>query len=146
MEAEPKAARRFPRQTQARASIGKADRAASLFYSRAIPGLAQPGHLWYESSSVSRSSVPKAESFTTSCLSFEEHMLAYPAIDPVAVSLGPVRLHWYGLMSVIAFLLAWLLGRYRASRPGSWRRWSCGTRWWRWRTRCMTMRIYKKDA
>ena len=46
-------------------------------------------------------------------------MLAYPAIDPVAVSLGPVRLHWYGLMYVIAFLLAWLLGRYRASRPGS---------------------------
>lgn len=46
-------------------------------------------------------------------------MLAYPAIDPVAVSFGPVRLHWYGLMYVIAFLLAWLLGRYRASRPGS---------------------------
>lgn len=49
----------------------------------------------------------------------EERMLAYPAIDPVAVSFGPVRLHWYGLMYVIAFLLAWLLGRYRASRPGS---------------------------
>lgn len=46
-------------------------------------------------------------------------MLAYPAIDPVALSIGPVRLHWYGLMYVIAFFLAWLLGRYRASRPGS---------------------------
>lgn len=46
-------------------------------------------------------------------------MLAYPAIDPVAISIGPVRLHWYGLMYVIAFFLAWLLGRYRASRPGS---------------------------
>ena len=43
------------------------------------------------------------------------NMLAYPAIDPVALSIGPVRLHWYGLMYVIAFFLAWLLGRYRAS-------------------------------
>lgn len=46
-------------------------------------------------------------------------MLPYPAIDPVAVSLGPVRLHWYGVMYIAAFLVAWLLGRYRASRPGS---------------------------
>ena len=46
-------------------------------------------------------------------------MLSYPAIDPVAVSLGPVRLHWYGVMYIAAFLVAWLLGRCRAARPGS---------------------------
>ena len=46
-------------------------------------------------------------------------MLAYPAIDPVAVSLGPVRLHWYGLMYVIAFLLAWLKRKDRAEQDPS---------------------------
>ena len=46
-------------------------------------------------------------------------MLPYPALDPVAVSFGPVRLHWYGVMYIAAFLAAWLLGRCRAARPGS---------------------------
>ena len=46
-------------------------------------------------------------------------MLSYPAIDPVAISLGPVHLHWYGVMYIMAFLTAWLLGRCRASRTGS---------------------------
>lgn len=46
-------------------------------------------------------------------------MLPYPSIDPVAVAVGPLRLHWYGVMYIAAFLAAWLLGRYRASRPGS---------------------------
>ncbi len=46
-------------------------------------------------------------------------MLPYPHIDPVALSIGPLRLHWYGLMYIAAFLMGWLLGRYRASRPGS---------------------------
>jgi len=46
-------------------------------------------------------------------------MLNYPSIDPVAVAIGPVRLHWYGLMYVVAFFCGWLLGRWRASRPGS---------------------------
>ena len=27
-------------------------------------------------------------------------MLAYPQIDPVALALGPLKIHWYGLMSV----------------------------------------------
>ena len=45
--------------------------------------------------------------------------MPYPAIDPVAVSFGPVRLHWYGVMYIAAFLAAWLLGRCRAARPGS---------------------------
>ncbi len=35
------------------------------------------------------------------------------AIDPVALALGPVKLHWYGLMYVLAFALAWWLGRQR---------------------------------
>ncbi|GHC18735.1 prolipoprotein diacylglyceryl transferase [Aidingimonas halophila] len=45
-------------------------------------------------------------------------MLSYPNIDPVAISLGPLAIHWYGLMYVIGFVAAWLLGRHRAERIG----------------------------
>ena len=45
--------------------------------------------------------------------------MQYPNIDPVALSIGPVQLHWYGLMYVFAFAVGWLLGRWRASRPWS---------------------------
>lgn len=46
-------------------------------------------------------------------------MLSYPQIDPIAFSLGPLQVHWYGLMYILAFATAWLLGRYRAGKPGS---------------------------
>ncbi len=36
-------------------------------------------------------------------------MLTYPDIDPVAIALGPVRIHWYGLMYVLGFAAAWWL-------------------------------------
>ncbi|MDR9438722.1 MAG: prolipoprotein diacylglyceryl transferase [Halomonas sp.] len=41
-------------------------------------------------------------------------MIPYPQIDPVAFSLGPVQLHWYGLMYVVGLTAAWWLGRRRA--------------------------------
>lgn len=44
--------------------------------------------------------------------------LPYPDIDP-AIHLGPLTIHWYGLMYAIGILLAWALGTYRAKRPGS---------------------------
>jgi phosphatidylglycerol:prolipoprotein diacylglycerol transferase len=34
-------------------------------------------------------------------------------IDPIAFSLGPVKVHWYGLMYLAAFASAWWLGRLR---------------------------------
>jgi len=46
-------------------------------------------------------------------------MLMYPEIDPVAIGLGPIQVHWYGLMYLIGFLGGWWLGRVRAGRPGS---------------------------
>jgi phosphatidylglycerol:prolipoprotein diacylglycerol transferase len=52
-------------------------------------------------------------------------MLTYPHINPIAISIGPVfgigplRVHWYGIMYLIGFVAAWLLARYRARRPGS---------------------------
>lgn len=46
-------------------------------------------------------------------------MIAYPQIDPVVFALGPVKVHWYGLMYLIAFGSAWWLGRRRAQSEGS---------------------------
>src|ERR1700730_12388619 len=52
-------------------------------------------------------------------------MLTYPHINPIAISIGPVfglgplRVHWYGLMYLIGFVVAWWLARYRAKQPGS---------------------------
>lgn len=46
-------------------------------------------------------------------------MLTYPNIDPVALSLGPLKVHWYGLMYLIGFVSAWWLARRRAKRPDS---------------------------
>lgn len=40
-------------------------------------------------------------------------MLTYPNIDPVAFSIGPLSVHWYGLMYLVAFSAAWLLARHR---------------------------------
>src|SRR3546814_13727975 len=40
-------------------------------------------------------------------------MLQYPQIDPIALQLGPVAVHWYGLMYLIGFGMVWLLGRWR---------------------------------
>lgn len=48
-------------------------------------------------------------------------MLTYPNIDPVAISLGPIRIYWYGVMYLIGFGAGWWLGRLRAKQP--WRGW-----------------------
>ncbi|MYN14893.1 prolipoprotein diacylglyceryl transferase [Pusillimonas sp. TS35] len=43
-------------------------------------------------------------------------MLQYPKFDPVALQLGPVAIHWYGLMYLLGFALVWVLGRWRIKR------------------------------
>jgi phosphatidylglycerol---prolipoprotein diacylglyceryl transferase len=43
-------------------------------------------------------------------------MLVHPQIDPVALSLGPLSIHWYGLMYLLGFVLFIALGRYRIKR------------------------------
>lgn len=40
-------------------------------------------------------------------------MLTHPQFDPIAVSFGPLSIHWYGLMYLAAFAQFWLLGKYR---------------------------------
>lgn len=50
-------------------------------------------------------------------------MLVHPQFDPVAIAIGPVAIHWYGLMYLLAFLQFWWLGKLRISHgkaPG-WR-------------------------
>ena len=46
-------------------------------------------------------------------------MLSYPQIDPVAFALGPLTVHWYGLMYLVGFIAAWLLALRRSERPWS---------------------------
>jgi len=52
---------------------------------------------------------------------YSHTMLTHPQIDPVAIHLGPLAVHWYGLMYLLGFGLFLLLGKYRLrklNRPG----------------------------
>lgn len=40
-------------------------------------------------------------------------MFVYPEINPIAFTLGPIKVHWYGLMYLLSFLLGWGLGVLR---------------------------------
>ena len=40
-------------------------------------------------------------------------MLIHPQFDPVAVSIGPLAVRWYGLMYLLAFVQFWWLGKHR---------------------------------
>jgi phosphatidylglycerol:prolipoprotein diacylglycerol transferase len=46
-------------------------------------------------------------------------MFVYPHPDPIAFALGPLQVHWYGLMYLLGFLGGWWLARRRAAQPGS---------------------------
>ena len=44
-------------------------------------------------------------------------MLIHPQFDPVAVSLGPIQIHWYGITYLVAFGLFLWLATTRARQP-----------------------------
>ena len=44
-------------------------------------------------------------------------MLVHPQFDPVALALGPIQIHWYGLTYLVAFGLFLWLGALRVKRP-----------------------------
>lgn len=46
-------------------------------------------------------------------------MLTYPQIDPIALDLGKVQVHWYGLMYLIGFAGTWIIGKQKAQQAGS---------------------------
>ncbi len=48
-------------------------------------------------------------------------MIQYPQIDPVAIQLGPLKIHWYGLMYLIGFAALWWLGSRRARSTPGWK-------------------------
>lgn len=45
--------------------------------------------------------------------------LHFPNFDPVIFSIGPLDVHWYGVMYLIGFVFAMWLAIRRASKPGS---------------------------
>ena len=47
-------------------------------------------------------------------------MWTYPEIDPVALSLGPLTIHWYGLMYLAGFAFFWAVGRHKAKSTPYW--------------------------
>ncbi|MDO5290548.1 MAG: prolipoprotein diacylglyceryl transferase [Pseudomonadota bacterium] len=57
-------------------------------------------------------------------------MLIHPQIDPVAIKLGPLAVHWYGLTYLVAFALFYLLATQRlkhqpfaiTTQPAPWTR------------------------
>lgn len=46
-------------------------------------------------------------------------MILHPDIDPVALSLGPLNIHWYSLMYILAFACAWVIAMRACRRPWS---------------------------
>ena len=46
-------------------------------------------------------------------------MLSYPDIDPIALALGPIKIHWYGITYVVGIVAAWLLLRWRTDKNPS---------------------------
>ena len=44
-------------------------------------------------------------------------MLIHPLPDPIALKIGPIAIHWYGLMYLIGFLLGLALGHVRVRQP-----------------------------
>lgn len=48
-------------------------------------------------------------------------MLHYPNINPIAFTIGPLKVHWYGIMYLVGFVAAWLLAIYRGKKSrGVW--------------------------
>ncbi len=48
-------------------------------------------------------------------------IMPFPDIDPVALQIGPLAVHWYGLAYVAGILLGWLHARRLALKASLWR-------------------------
>ncbi len=48
-------------------------------------------------------------------------LIPFPDIDPVAISIGPFAVHWYGLAYVAGIMLGWLYARRLVSMPTLWK-------------------------
>jgi phosphatidylglycerol---prolipoprotein diacylglyceryl transferase len=45
------------------------------------------------------------------------NMLVYPNMNPIALQLGPIQIYWYGIMYLLAFIMAWGLALIRLRKP-----------------------------
>lgn len=52
-------------------------------------------------------------------LKFASPMIPFPNIDPVALQLGPVAIHWYGIAYIVGIGLGWWMLLRDADLPGS---------------------------
>jgi phosphatidylglycerol:prolipoprotein diacylglycerol transferase len=52
-------------------------------------------------------------------MSFALPVLAFPAIDPVAVSLGPIDIRWYALAYIAGLILGWRIILRQSRAPGA---------------------------
>ena len=43
-------------------------------------------------------------------------MLYFPQFNPIALKLGPLQIHWYGIMYLLGFVCAWGLASWRVKR------------------------------
>lgn len=46
--------------------------------------------------------------------------LTYPQFDPVALQLGPLAIHWYGIGYVVSILFAWWYAKRLVANPALW--------------------------
>ena len=47
-------------------------------------------------------------------------IMPYPEIDPIAFSVGPVAVHWYGIAYVVGIMLGWFYARKLVETPRLW--------------------------
>ena len=47
-------------------------------------------------------------------------IMPYPEIDPIAFSIGPVAVHWYGIAYVVGIMLGWIYARRLVETPRLW--------------------------
>ncbi len=43
-------------------------------------------------------------------------MLIYPHISPIAISIGPINIYWYGIMYIIGFTFAWYFSKVKSKK------------------------------
>ena len=52
-------------------------------------------------------------------MKFPEVMLTYPIINSVALSVGPIKVHWYGITYIFSFISVWVLSIMRCKESYS---------------------------
>ncbi len=69
-------------------------------------------------SGTSLDNVPAEPTIRTSANAYSGYI--FPSIDPVALSLGPLSIKWYGLAYLVGLLLGWGYIRHLLSTPRIW--------------------------